>query len=261
MALDEALLDTVAANAGLPTLRLYGWERPAITLGRFQNVARTMHLEAPEAHQVPLVRRITGGRGILHGDDLTVTIAAPVEAFGLNPDRPFSAIAVYERIAAAFLAAFARLGVRAAMGSCERARCREARGDCLAMISRADVVEAPSGRKLLGAALHRRERWILQQCSIPLFTPQRRALQAALSRALFRGTNAREEGTEPGFCWQGETLCEAILSGFRDAMGLTFRPDAPTPQERERTGKWMRTRYATAKWNRDASAGGRSHRD
>jgi lipoate-protein ligase A len=249
MALDEALLDAVAANTAPPTLRLYGWERPAITLGRFQNVARTMHRKACETRQVPLVRRITGGRGILHGDDLTVTLAAPVAAFGLNPDSPFRAAALYERIAGGFLAAFARLGVRATMGVCERARCTEARGNCFEIVSRADVVEASTGRKLLGAALHRRERWMLQQCSLPLFTPERRALQQEWSEALFLGPGAVGEGTEPGFHWQRDALCQAILSGFGDAMGFTFRPGIPTSREQERAVELARARYSDADWN------------
>src|SRR5207302_1273384 len=82
MALDEAILDAVAANAAPPTVRLYRWKRPTVSVGRFQNIEKTVRLDACAAQGVPIVRRITGGRGILHGWDLTVSLIASVEALG-----------------------------------------------------------------------------------------------------------------------------------------------------------------------------------
>src|SRR5947208_2539412 len=77
MARDEAILNAVVADAAPPTLRLYRWKQPSVSLGRFQSVERTLHGETCRALGIPLVRRITGGRGILHGDDLTVSIICP----------------------------------------------------------------------------------------------------------------------------------------------------------------------------------------
>src|SRR5436190_13594315 len=86
MAVDEALLESVMTNAAPPTLRLYSWESAAVSVGRFQSIARTLRQEECAARGVPLVRRITGGRGILHGDDLTISVAAPIEAVGLDSE-------------------------------------------------------------------------------------------------------------------------------------------------------------------------------
>jgi len=241
MALDESLLDSVRTNAAPPTLRLYLWKRPAITLGRFQNISRTMNAEACRLQGVPLVRRITGGRGILHGDDLTVTIAAPIEALGFGDKASVSVIAIYERLSEGFLRAFAGMGTPATLGACLPERVPEVRGNCFATISRADVVEARSGVKLLGSALHRRERWILQQASIPLLTPARRKTFLAFERTLFRGPSAA--GEESGIVgWEPEALCEAIVTGFAETLGITLSISVPEWQEQQCAEALARTR-------------------
>src|SRR5690242_15884224 len=80
MAVDEALLESVIGNGAPPAIRLYTWSRPGLTVGRFQDIVRTLDLEECLARGILPVRRITGGRGILHGDDLTLSIAASLES-------------------------------------------------------------------------------------------------------------------------------------------------------------------------------------
>jgi lipoyl(octanoyl) transferase len=116
MAYDAALLEDVATNRCPPTLRLYRWKRPAITVGRFQNIERTLNVQECEAAHVPIVRRITGGRGILHGTDLTISLAAPVIAI-LKHDMVGSGVgAIYAAISGIFLRAFRECGVMARRG-------------------------------------------------------------------------------------------------------------------------------------------------
>ena len=75
MAADEALLDEVAAGAP-PALRLYRWSPPALSLGRFQP-DDDVDADACARLGVEVVRRPTGGRGLLHGGDLTYAVAMP----------------------------------------------------------------------------------------------------------------------------------------------------------------------------------------
>jgi lipoate-protein ligase A len=75
MALDEAIATGVRKGAAAPTLRLYGWDRPSLTLGCFQKTA-DINIEYCRSHDIPVVRRPTGGRAILHGDELTYSLSA-----------------------------------------------------------------------------------------------------------------------------------------------------------------------------------------
>jgi lipoate-protein ligase A len=82
MAVDEAILDAVAARMVPPTIRLYRWDGAAVSLGRFQNRERDFDEELSRKLGIGFVRRPTGGRGILHGHDQTVSIIVPIHILG-----------------------------------------------------------------------------------------------------------------------------------------------------------------------------------
>ncbi len=70
MARDEALMTRVGRSESPPTLRLYQWDPPTISLGYFQSYADYESLPAP-AGTLSVVRRLTGGGAILHDLELT----------------------------------------------------------------------------------------------------------------------------------------------------------------------------------------------
>src|SRR5258706_8848945 len=82
MAIDEAILDAVIEGISPPTIRLYRWDTAAVSIGRFQEPARGIDLDACMRLNIPIVRRMTGGRGVLHGSDQTISIAVPAVLFG-----------------------------------------------------------------------------------------------------------------------------------------------------------------------------------
>jgi lipoate-protein ligase A len=130
---------------------------------------------------------MTGGRGILHGDDLTIAVAAPLSALDFVSGEAVSVLAIYRRTATLFLRAFAKLGVEAALGSGGRFSHGATMGDCFAATSQADILSTRTGRKLLGAALFRRNDAFLQQISVPLRTPERAEKFQRLTARVFRG--------------------------------------------------------------------------
>ncbi|MBC7841414.1 MAG: lipoate--protein ligase family protein, partial [Gemmatimonadaceae bacterium] len=75
MALDEAMLLT-AADTGDTLVRLYQWERPSVSFGRNQRCEGVYSLERCEALDVPAVRRLTGGRALVHAREVTYAVAA-----------------------------------------------------------------------------------------------------------------------------------------------------------------------------------------
>ena len=216
MAVDSAILRAVGRGETGPTIRLYRWNRTAVSVGRFQNVERTLKLEYCERTGIPVVRRPTGGRGILHGTDQTCAIAALTVDLGPAGERISDS---YRLLSLAFLEALRRLDVPAAQSRNETA---VGAGDCLASCSVADVV-AQAGLKLVGSAQRRCGAVLLQQSSIRHLPPN----------------------TEPGFVFEGrvasgdgplasvptETLQESLINGFETALGIRLKVGKMTAAE------------------------------
>jgi len=80
MALDYAVLKAVSQEASLPTLRIYQWEVPTITLGYFQTLAEEVYVDACRQDRVPVIRRITGGGTVLHDMELTYSVVVSEKA-------------------------------------------------------------------------------------------------------------------------------------------------------------------------------------
>ncbi|HVU12241.1 MAG TPA: hypothetical protein VHD90_13240, partial [Phototrophicaceae bacterium] len=107
MAVDEAILASVGAGDQPPTLRLYRWEPPCLSLGYGQR-SREADLDRLAARGWEIVRRPTGGRAILHADELTYSLALP-------SDHPLAALGIvesYRRISEALISALTGLGAQ-----------------------------------------------------------------------------------------------------------------------------------------------------
>jgi lipoate-protein ligase A len=161
MARDEAISLAVSAGQQPPTLRLYGWTPPAISLGQSQRTA-TVNETACRADGVDVVRRATGGLAILHTDELTYSVALPID----HPLAEGDVMTSYRRIAAAIVQALRALGI--ADASADRvAKEDKAKGPvCFEAPSDYEVVGG--GKKLAGSAQWRRVDGVLQHGSLPL---------------------------------------------------------------------------------------------
>ena len=106
MAVDEAIAQSVREGRSPTTLRVYEWLAPSVSLGCFQR-SGSIDLEYCSERGIPVVRRITGGRAILHGPELTYSLSASTS------DGPFSGglMDSYRRISDAFCRAMSLLGL------------------------------------------------------------------------------------------------------------------------------------------------------
>ncbi|MGO8672697.1 MAG: biotin/lipoate A/B protein ligase family protein [Capsulimonadaceae bacterium] len=160
---DTVLLDEVGRGEA-PAVRVYGWSEPAVTIGRLQDEAEVRRRYPDQ----PIVRRPTGGRAVLHGNDLTVAVATRAEWL---PGAPAGVLASYTVIVAGLVDACRRLGIDAAQPA-RRARTHpavdDAAGDriaCFATVAGCDVADARTGAKLIGSAQRREGGVLLQQMS------------------------------------------------------------------------------------------------
>lgn len=156
MALDSALLDR-AARTGDAVLRVYTWERPTLSLGRNQRALGSYSAALAEAEGVPVVRRPTGGRALVHARELTYSVTAPAAAG--EPLR-----VAYERVNRLLVGALATLGVPAGVAGAGSAAPPPSDAPCFETPVRGELVA--NGRKLAGSAQWRDERAWLQHGSI-----------------------------------------------------------------------------------------------
>ncbi|MFA5353617.1 MAG: lipoate--protein ligase family protein [Thermodesulfovibrionales bacterium] len=160
MALDEAISLAVRDGSAPPTLRIYGWDRQSVSIGHFQK-PETVNLAYCEAHEIPVVRRPTGGRGILHGDELTYSFTARNE--GLFSQ---GLLDTYLLIGSALKRAMEMEGIPITM-KLERESGRNLVRSPLCFKSQSFGEIGIGGRKLVGSAQKRWREGFLQQGSIP----------------------------------------------------------------------------------------------
>ena len=249
MAIDEALLESVGAGNSPPTLRLYGWEPGCLSLGLAQPVGDIDRL-ALEAHGWDLVRRPTGGKAILHVDELTYAIIAPAG----HPALRGGVLTSYRRLSRGLTAGLARLGLEV-----DQPSARPSPGEAQNPI----CFEAPSayeitgqGKKLLGSAQLRRKDAILQHGTLPLTGDISRICltlryQDPQSRRISRERLLARAATVETLLnrivgW--DEAAQALKLGFEGAFGWTFKSTDLTDVEHARAHELELSRYSSPAW-------------
>ena len=256
MAVDEAVLEAVAAGEQPPTLRLYRWAPPAVSLGYFQRLEQAVDEAACREAGVHVVRRPTGGRAVFHHQELTYSVALP-------PGHRASAAGVlesYRILSEALREGLRRLGVEA-----ELARPAPRRGSMRGSFPEGACFDAASryelewqGRKLVGSAQTRRASGaVLQHGSVLIeFDPEQTARllspggrgRAFLADVLrHRAVSLREALGRP-VSW--DEVAQAMAGGFGAALGVEWQPGGLSPRERVRAEQLAVERYASDEWNR-----------
>jgi lipoyl(octanoyl) transferase len=219
MAVDEALL----LLAEVPTLRLYGWQPHAVSLGYFQRLAD--FADVPAA--TPIVRRLTGGGAIHHGDEITFSLA--VDATGLPPAVADS----YRVLHDAAIVALAQNGITShRIDRGEPPGARPSHRWCFAAPGRDDVVTARG--KLLGSAQRRvrqpRAR-VLHHGSLVVHRPALTPFVGALADAA--------AWTEPA----AAAVRDRLVAELARALALRPEPGALTAAERAAAERLVVERY------------------
>ena len=183
MALDQAILEQVGAGNSPPTLRLFAWNPPCLSLGQGQ-AASDVDLDRVRARGWTIVRRPTGGRAILHTDEITYSVALPAD----HPLVQGDIVTSYRRLSAALLAALERLGLQAQADRRAGRVPADTKGPvCFEVPS--DYEITADGRKLIGSAQVRKFGGVLQHGSLPLEGDVARICDALA----FPGEEVREE--------------------------------------------------------------------
>ncbi len=234
MALDEAILRTVAAGEAPPTLRIYRWNPSAVSIGYFQGIEQEVDLDACRRAGVDVVRRLTGGGAVFHDRDgeITYALALPEE----TPGIPRNILDSYALFCRGLVLGLRRLGLEATFAPIN------------------DILVG--GRKISGNAQTRRFGGILQHGTLLYDVNPRlmfsllRVPNEKIRDKLIRGVEERVTSIrrERGDVDEAE-IVEALIAGFAEALHITLRPGEPGAAELELAERLRRERYENRAWN------------
>ncbi|MBU9724184.1 MULTISPECIES: lipoate--protein ligase family protein [Bacillaceae] len=256
MALDEKLMDWHREKKINPVIRFYGWNPPTLSVGYFQNVEKEIDFSAVEKHGLGFVRRPTGGRGVLHDDELTYSVIVNED----HPKMPATVTEAYRVISEGLLEGFRYLGLEAEF-SIPRT---EEEKDRLKRPRSAVCFDAPSwyelvveGRKIAGSAQTRQKGVILQHGSIimnidedklfDIFKYPNQRVRERMQRAFKSKAVPINALTERNITI--EEMKGAMKVGFEKGLDVKLEPLVLTAEQEEEVQELMTSKYDTEKWN------------
>ncbi|MCY7815381.1 biotin/lipoate A/B protein ligase family protein [Bacillus haynesii] len=256
MALDEALLYWHSENKIPPTIRFYGWNPPTLSVGYFQNIEKEINLDAVKKHGLGFVRRPTGGRGVLHDQELTYSVIVSEE----HPEMPKTVTEAYRVISEGILEGFRELGLDAYFAIPRTEKEKQSLKNPRSSV----CFDAPSwyelvveGRKVAGSAQTRQKGVILQHGSIlldldedklfDLFIYKNDRLRERMQRNFKQKAVAINELTKEKVTI--EEASEAFKKGFEKGLNIHLEPYELTEEETEFVADLAKTKYAADEWN------------
>ncbi|MBA4372851.1 MAG: hypothetical protein C0402_08290 [Thermodesulfovibrio sp.] len=242
MALDEALAFSVRQGSSPPVLRFYGWKKPSVTLGCFQRTA-DIDLEYCLEQKVPVVRRPTGGRAVLHGAELTYSFSARTDLSFFSGGL----INSYRSISVAFYQALLHCGLQADARR-EREKGAVLAGSPLCFQSSSYGEMLLHNRKIVGAAQKRWPDGLLQQGSLPYEHNEELMLKICrISREELRRsmTGLREELPDLD---EGR-LKDALIAAFEARFAVRLAASSLSRAEVQQTEVFLKQKYLQDSWN------------
>ena len=251
MAIDQAIMESVAESKMPPTLRFYAWKPACLSLGYTQPFTDINTARLTE-RQWNVVRRITGGRAILHTDELTYSVAVPET----DPIVEGDIVASYRRLSQALLAGLNQLGANVNADKRADGHASHKGPVCFEVPSHYEITAG--GKKLLGSAQVRKIGMVMQHGSLPLGGDITR-----ICDVLEFSTEAERELAKERVAGRAATLedaisrvatwteaAEAMIAGFEQVFGLTFEPSPNLSQAEQARAEILRAeKYACSTWN------------
>jgi lipoate-protein ligase A len=251
MAVDEAIAMRSARGDSPPTLRFYQWRPAAVSLGRHQPV-EDIDLARAQARGWDLVRRPTGGRAILHIDELTYSIAGPAD----EPRLQGPVLDVYNRISHGLLLGLRRLGVAAEKAPASQRAGRDVSPACFEVPSAYEI--SVGEQKLIGSAQRRAGGYVLQHGSLPLSGEITRlvdvmAFEDESQREAFRAHLAGRATTLEAAAGRTVSFWEAaalLVDGLNSVLEVDFEESELSPEELALAREIEAEKYGTDAWTR-----------
>ena len=254
MAMDEALLNFVSRGEIDPVIRFYTWNPATLSIGYFQRLQKEIDIDKVKEKGYGLVRRQTGGRGVLHDKELTYSVIVPES----HPNMPSTLTEAYKIISQGLLEGFKNLGFETYFAI---PRSKEER-DKLKQPRSSVCFDAPSwyelvveGRKIAGSAQTRQKGVILQHGSIlqdididdlfDMFKFKNERLKSKMKENFVQKAVAINDISN-----QHITLNEmenAFEAGFKKGLNIDFKPLELTEKQLEEVQE-LEDKYRSEAW-------------
>ncbi len=243
MAIDEAVSRAVQANLVPPTLRFFGWNPACLSLGQAQP-GTDVDREVCRALGVDVVRRPTGGRAILHTDELTYSVIAS----DTEPRVVGSIVDSYRRLSEGLLRGLMLMGVPTQQAELPDGHDRDAGPVCFEVPSNYEIVFG--GKKLVGSAQMRKAGVVLQHGTLPLHGDIARISNCLVSKPDVDRVRQRAATVEAaiGRVIDFEDAARWMAQGMAETLNLDLQVGELVEQERAWADDLRRKKYAADEW-------------
>lgn len=228
-------------------LRIYRWSPPALSLGFHQRYDIACDEEFLRQRNIDIVRRPTGGKAVLHYEELTYSVTASLEEGYFKDDALDRS---YAKIALGLKRSLELLGLNPELEKRERKLNVSSPSPCFLVPTQKEILVG--GKKVIGSAQKRGLSAFLQHGSIPIRLDYELLAKATRNKAEDIA-DYREHFTSLGEFHPSLTedqLEEALKNGFEEAFSGQWTESPLSPEELAEAGKIMKDRYATDLWNR-----------
>ncbi len=244
MAIDEAIAIAFSEKEVPPTLRFYQWSVPAFSIGSFQTL-NSSWLDYLNRSNIAVVRRMTGGRGLLHDREMTYSVVASTK----NPLFSDGIKGTFKSIAIGLMAGLQEIGMEGKIHtpSQEKRRKRENAPLCFASTSQYEITA--KGKKLIGSAQRRWRSHFLQHGSLILESrfPESHPSSESVPLLISEKQTALAELLEriPDI----DMLLQAMKTGFEMALPIHLVQGKLTRKEMATTDRLIKEKYGNHRWN------------
>jgi len=240
MAMDEAIATAVKKGNSPPTLRLYGWSIPSVSIGYFQKMT-DIDIDYCQERGIPIVRRPTGGRAILHDYEITYSFSIKTDSGIFSKGLLDS----YEKISKAFSLALSKIGLAPEM-KLQREPHRSRNPLCFQSTSYGEITI--NSKKVIGSAQKRWSDGLLQQGSIPLIIEEEEI--AKVFRLKSSETGKKFTGLKKILSdLNTESFKNVIRISFEETFDTSLIPLSPSNEEVSLAGELEVRKYRLSSWN------------
>jgi len=236
MAMDEAVLTGLKEGRSSPVLRIYKWNPPTITIGYFQH-SDDIGFQKCEEDGIGIVRRLTGGRAVLHHEELTYSILFTEEDF-----QPFKKKEIFVSIAQCLVDSLDLLGIQSRIAEKTRGNLKSA--NCFLSPAQYEIESMVQG-KLIGSAQVIKDGVLLQHGAIPL-TGSYTSITKYLNRDSTYSKNAASLNQVSTIHIGEEELLNALQQGFSKSIQLI--DGRFTPHEEQLFRDLALHKYSQEEW-------------
>ena len=245
MAVDEVLLDLVSRSAGshLTFLRFYGWKQPTLSIGYSQKMEKVVDFAFCQSHGIQVVRRLTGGKAVLHDRELTYSIISnDADHFPIHDISR-----TYQLIAEALSSSLTEIGIQTVLAGSTTRNNSTVRSHaypqfaCFALSNHHEILW--KGRKLIGSAQRRTQRGFLQHGSILIeFDPTLLAGALGTPQLVKMESDVATLAGCLGYTPQIAEILSSFVRGFAGKFQVTFENGVLDQKLRNEIQRRMLTR-------------------